>query len=1066
MLPRIQQFVWEQLRQMVWLLFALANAFGAFVVAEIACRVRYRGANYISSADAADLADIYTMVSILVVIVGANFSMERGRVLELIVPVRIMRLPIPTYHLASAWVFTRALCVALTLGAMLLARQVFIDGTTELVPGTSFIYYFTVFLFLQTLVRVTAIWRDTAIPWALTVGTVIFAFTREGLWWLVEGYPLAVLGIALLGLPIAIVSIALRRRGGVYLGGLDAMPAIAQRDYRKVSEIPHFDDAFSAQSWFEWRWHGKVLPGLVLFGCCTVAGAALLVGPRSGLWQGDRIIDLNAYSLTLFGVLAGSALLTTLYLLASDAMRLRGAQTRFLHVQPIGGWLFAQARQRMLLRGTGWALLFVSIVLIGGVNYAIHEPGGAAYVSYGRPPAADLAGSVVESPAVRYVSNLVNQLYQPDPLEEWWDSVYRGGNGSPKSAPGTSRVAGVITLALIYAALLCLGNRFALLTLGVFLASFIFLEVPELMYGHDTLQVVIVGSIALTVLFVGTLGSAIWTRLLSPQVALLQLLVYIAGGITLYLIGPGNWITYFLIIAVVALFPMATPWAIVVTSRTALAVAYQARRAGGVLPARMDAAPTDVRSARRWVVGTVTVLVLGLAAIATGRTVVRHALDGEMQLSRELGIAVDSPVPPVTREGALQRGHVGALAAVVNPLHTDYNGFTNEIKLAGTKVETKTDLTHCLDEATLSPPADFLAVLNTLSPNLRKAAAQIEQLPGMSAAELAQSAPPLTDDEMYSEEGRLYYAVIGTNGTVGAALMQCMLLSIVAAEQRDAAQSADALHASARLLGMYYASRDREYIEQRAAMTGILLDSLQYTLSRVALPAGRCAEILAVLPPESSIDDMRYAMHLSPSILRSYDFSYWLEKYPFGIGRVEISAGSQIQGVLETMLNMEGLALAVEASLCNEVLVEFQNARKFRKPFIRFRNEQAHNPLRFGRVRKIRNVSIAVADGDATVSLARAVLALEIYREQHGAYPEALADLVPAILPEVPIDWLANPFEKDFTCKYVRSTPTSHRTYVVGRDRADNDGVRAIYGKRDYRGPQPVGDVVIHVNRP
>ena len=111
MLPRLQQFVWEQLRQMVWLLFALANAFFACLVAEFTHRVSI----YISPSDAAELADAYAMASILFVVVGAHFSIERGRVLELIVPVRIMRLPMPTYVLAAAWVLTRALCVAFTI---------------------------------------------------------------------------------------------------------------------------------------------------------------------------------------------------------------------------------------------------------------------------------------------------------------------------------------------------------------------------------------------------------------------------------------------------------------------------------------------------------------------------------------------------------------------------------------------------------------------------------------------------------------------------------------------------------------------------------------------------------------------------------------------------------------------------------------------------------------------------------------------------------------------------------------------------------------------------------------
>ncbi|HEY3965866.1 MAG TPA: hypothetical protein VGM05_15005 [Planctomycetaceae bacterium] len=65
---------------------------------------------------------------------------------------------------------------------------------------------------------------------------------------------------------------------------------------------------------------------------------------------------------------------------------------------------------------------------------------------------------------------------------------------------------------------------------------------------------------------------------------------------------------------------------------------------------------------------------------------------------------------------------------------------------------------------------------------------------------------------------------------------------------------------------------------------------------------------------------------------------------------------------------------------------------------------------------------------------ADAALAAELYRRQHGTWPESLEQLVPEFLPSVPID----PFNNQ-PLKLV-STPVELKVYSVGRDGTDDHG--------------------------
>jgi len=69
---------------------------------------------------------------------------------------------------------------------------------------------------------------------------------------------------------------------------------------------------------------------------------------------------------------------------------------------------------------------------------------------------------------------------------------------------------------------------------------------------------------------------------------------------------------------------------------------------------------------------------------------------------------------------------------------------------------------------------------------------------------------------------------------------------------------------------------------------------------------------------------------------------------------------------------------------------------------------------------------------DVNVTATQLLLALKIYKEQHGKLPESLSELVPEFFPQVPID--------DFDGKPFRYLPDRKLIYSVGPDLKDSGG--------------------------
>ncbi|HNS33485.1 MAG TPA: hypothetical protein PKN36_11035 [bacterium] len=83
------------------------------------------------------------------------------------------------------------------------------------------------------------------------------------------------------------------------------------------------------------------------------------------------------------------------------------------------------------------------------------------------------------------------------------------------------------------------------------------------------------------------------------------------------------------------------------------------------------------------------------------------------------------------------------------------------------------------------------------------------------------------------------------------------------------------------------------------------------------------------------------------------------------------------------------------------------------------------------------------ANNDARLDSFKLALALKIYREKHGSYPDSLAPLVPGIIPDIPLD----PFTgKDYI---YRREGKGLIVYSIGPNEKDDNGINNPEQKQD-----------------
>jgi hypothetical protein len=152
------------------------------------------------------------------------------------------------------------------------------------------------------------------------------------------------------------------------------------------------------------------------------------------------------------------------------------------------------------------------------------------------------------------------------------------------------------------------------------------------------------------------------------------------------------------------------------------------------------------------------------------------------------------------------------------------------------------------------------------------------------------------------------------------------------------------------------------------------------------------------------------------------------EEPPEGLGLILSEFCSRDEAVRASDQFYDGLA-----AICTKPRVDRREDQAKLEDFLH--SLDAHNPVcgfTFPSPTKMFNIDDELR---AEIAGVRAVLALELYKEAHGAYPESLAAVVPEFLSEVPVD----PYTGEPVI-YRRDAKQRFVVYCVGADCRDDGG--------------------------
>ncbi len=90
----------------------------------------------------------------------------------------------------------------------------------------------------------------------------------------------------------------------------------------------------------------------------------------------------------------------------------------------------------------------------------------------------------------------------------------------------------------------------------------------------------------------------------------------------------------------------------------------------------------------------------------------------------------------------------------------------------------------------------------------------------------------------------------------------------------------------------------------------------------------------------------------------------------------------------------------------------------------------------------MRDLHLLVYYAASTRNATKACVALSVFRQLHGEYPESLGELVPALLEATPVD----PFD-DLPLRYERKTLNEYVLYSIGPNCIDDNGIPATRGQ-------------------
>ncbi len=647
MSTRMRMFFWEQRRLLSWVLGAAAFSVMGSVIASISLAVPssseaakatgwfgqllYWTLTPISDSDAVGLADGYAMIALLLMLFGA--LVPEGTKVQVDLPNRLLRLPMGSMRLAWAWVTSRVAIVGAAMLVVLTVRHAFVNLSSTLVFLPALCYYLGGFLLFQGVARIVSAWREHAAVVVIIGLAALLGFIEKPLWELTLTAPLVPLLLgALLGLPLAVSGILLRRRGGIVLG-VDAQGLFGRgEEYGRVADLPAFSSPLEAHTWFEHRRFGWHFPVLCAIGVFVVMGAALFNYLDKDHELGLTRFDLGPLVFSFLAVPLVGAAFMALQFAGRDAWFVN--KSRFVHVRPLRGIDFAWARARVL--GGGAARGMVYIVLGIFISF------GIAIFVLGQPAGAS-EKSTWPSLALNTVFSAGDQLFP-----EKYSNYYETQRGT-----GIDNLWMFLRYGVALAALFMVANRYVLVVFGSMgLLYRIYQLFRTHVVGHDLyvpgeeyfipLATTMLAPIILLGLALwGTLRSGALTARGAMQVALTWVVMWVVSIL---------WIgTYFLSntpVMAVMFIPFGGVLAVALCGPLAMAMAFDAKRSGSWMPPRRAGAQAHWGEAKGLLKAVGIVAVLILIGALGWRATVKSGVTEQLRLANQLGVGPRSaPVP-------------------------------------------------------------------------------------------------------------------------------------------------------------------------------------------------------------------------------------------------------------------------------------------------------------------------------------------------------------------------------------------------------------------------------------
>lgn len=308
-----------------------------------------------------DLSDWYIGGMCVMALLLLLSQPDRRLELRLITSPRHLRLPVKGSLLLFSSLLIRAATGFVSILAALWIHRSYYSEDTSLTVQAGAVSFISLYFILYAVASPASVWGDRAAGMAVAVGAGIAALLGVAYYQEAGEHPVLLVAIAgLAAVAGGLLTHGLRQQRN-WLSGLTlALPA-RQRSTARCADIPRFNSPIEAQTWYERRRRGWLVPAAAVLATLGIFGVVLFGNQSS---EGDLEVTAIYQIGYAFAVLPVAAFVAAAMMTALDLRLFRNPEGRFLLVRPVPSILFSQARMRSQAWAVGVALVCIPVACL------------------------------------------------------------------------------------------------------------------------------------------------------------------------------------------------------------------------------------------------------------------------------------------------------------------------------------------------------------------------------------------------------------------------------------------------------------------------------------------------------------------------------------------------------------------------------------------------------------------------------------------------------------------------------------------------------------------------------